>query len=97
MIPWIKVRVKETDWNFAWYHKSVFSEIQNQARGQNDRSRALKWGILCLYRFNLFGGMIKYVRKVIFQSLHFCKKKEAKSLYKIAKKAKTWKNETFYF
>ena len=36
IIPWIKVWVKEIDWNFAWYHKSVFSEIQNQAWGQND-------------------------------------------------------------
>ena len=33
--------------------------VENQARVQNDRSRALKWGIIHLCKSNGFGDMIK--------------------------------------
>ena len=32
--------------------------VKTQARGQNDWSGALKWGIVCLCSFNTFGDTI---------------------------------------
>ena len=40
------------------------SWVKNEAKGQNDLSRALKWGIVCLSSLNSFGDTIKYVKKL---------------------------------
>ena len=48
--------------------------VKTQARGQNDWSRAFKWGIVCPCSFNSFEVTIKYVQKLVFQIPQFCKK-----------------------
>ena len=67
-----------------------------QAKGQNNWSRALKWGIVPLCSLNTFGDTTKLIKMWVFQFLHFCKKMLI-SLYKNTKNAKTWKNDTLYF
>ena len=76
--------------------KVIASTVKTQARGQNDWSRALKWGIVCLCSFNSFEVTIKYVQKLVFQIPQFCKK-VTKSLCKIAKNAKVQKITLFVF
>ena len=39
--------------------KMVTPRVKAQASGQNSGSRALKWGIVCLYSSNTFEVMIK--------------------------------------
>ena len=48
--------------------------VITQARVQNNRSRALKWGILHLCCSNVFGDTTKSMKICVFQFLHFCKK-----------------------
>ena len=48
--------------------------VITQARGQNNRLTALKWGIVHLCSLNTFGDITKYMKIWVFQFLHFCKK-----------------------
>ena len=70
--------------------------VKAQARGQNNRSRALKWGIVCLYSSSSFGDTTKYMKIWVLQFFHFCKK-VAKSLCKITKLRKLRKMTLFIF
>ena len=48
--------------------------VENQARGQNNRSKALKWGIVHICSLNTFGDTTKYMKIWDIQFLRFCKK-----------------------
>ena len=76
--------------------KVIAPTVKTQARGQNDWSRALKWGIACLCSFNNFEFTIKHVQKLVFQIWQICKK-VTKSLCKFAKNAKVQKFTIFVF
>ena len=83
--------------------KMIDPRVKSQARGQNNGSRALKWGIVHLCslitfrdRTSFLEVTIKYVKKLVFQILQFCKK-VTKSLCKIAKNAKVQKFTLFVF
>ena len=76
--------------------KVIAPTVKTQARGKNDCSRALKWGIVCLCSFNSFEDTTKYVQKLVFQIPQFCKK-VTKSLCKIAKNGKVQKITLFVF
>ena len=75
--------------------KVIAPTVKTQAKGQNNLSIALKWGIVCLCSFNIFEVTMKYVQKLVFQIPQFCKK-VTKSLCKIAKNAKV-QNLHFFF
>ena len=45
--------------------------VKSQARGQNNRSRALKWGIVHLCNLNGYGDMIKNEICNFLEFLHF--------------------------
>ena len=55
-------------------HTAKNSTANSQARGQNNGSRALKWGIVHLCSSNAFGDTTKCIKIWVFQFLHFCKK-----------------------
>ena len=76
--------------------KVIAPTVKTQAGGQNNLSRALKWGIVCLCSFNSFEVTIKYVHKLGFQIPQFCKK-VTKSLCKIAKNGKVQRITLFVF
>ena len=48
--------------------------VITQARGQSNRSRAFKWGIVHLCSSNSFGDTTKLMKIWVFKFLHFCKK-----------------------
>ena len=54
--------------------KMINSRIKSQGRGQNNMSRALKWGIVHLCSSNTFRDTTKFMKIWVFQFLHFCKK-----------------------
>ena len=66
----------------------ITPRVKVQARGQNNWSRALKWGIVHLCSSNTFGNTTKFIKIWVFKCLRFCKKIMI-SLYKNAKNAKT--------
>ena len=71
--------------DILWYSSNeIAHRVKTQARSQNNRSRALKWGIVCLYSSSSFGDTTKYMKIWVLQFFHFCKK-VAKSLYEITK------------
>ena len=49
-------------------------KVMTQARGQNNGSKALEWGIEHLCTSHTFGDTTKYMKIWVFQYLHFCKK-----------------------
>ena len=80
-----------------WYSSNkIAHRVKTQARSQNNRSRALKWGIVCLYSSSSFGDTTKYMKIWVLQFFHFCKK-VAKSLCKITKLRKLRKMTLFVF
>ena len=68
--------------------KMIDPRVKSQARGQNNGSRALKWGIVHLCSLSTFWGTIVFMKMWVFHFLRFCKKMMI-SLYKNAKNAKT--------
>ena len=66
--------------------------VKTQARGKNEGSRVLKWGILCLCSYSSLGVTIEFVKKSVFIILHFCKKKLQNHNIKLQKvrKFKNW-------
>ena len=54
--------------------KMVAPRVKAQANGQNNRSRALKRGIVHLCSSNTFGDTIEFMRLWVFQFLHSYKK-----------------------
>ena len=48
--------------------------VITQARGQNNRSRALKWGIVHLSNSITFRDTSSFIEICVFQILRFCKK-----------------------
>ena len=70
--------------------------VKTQAKGQNNLSRALKWGIVGLCSLSIFWDTTVFMKMWVFQFLRFCKKMMV-SLYKNAENAKTLKSDTFYF
>ena len=76
--------------------KAIKRRVKVQAWGQNDWSRALKWGNVHICSSNIFGDTTKLMKMWVFQFLHFCKKVLI-SLDKNAKNAKTWKMILFIF
>ena len=75
--------------------KTIAPRAKSQAWGQNNWSRALKWGIVRLCSSSTFWDTTVFMKMWVFQFLRFCKKMMI-SLYKNAKNAKTWKSDTFY-
>ena len=71
----------------------VKQRVKNQAKGQNDWSRGLKWAILHFCSSNTFGDTTKNIKIWVFQFLHL--KKVAISLHKIAKNEKIQKQIPF--
>ena len=51
--------------------KMVDSTVKPQAKGQNNFSIALKWGIVCLCNLNSIGDMIESRKYHFFEILHF--------------------------
>ena len=73
-----------------WYSSNkIAHRVKTQARSQNNRSRALKWGIVCLYSWSSFEDTTKCMKIWVLQFFHFCKKVK-KSLCKIKKLRKLW-------
>ena len=59
---------------FCHTTKMTSPRVKSQARGQNNRSSALKWGIVHLCSSITFRDTTKFMKKLVFQILHFCKK-----------------------
>ena len=59
---------------FCHTAKMTSPRVKSQARGQNNRSSALKWGIVHLCSSITFRDTTKFMKKLVFQILHFCKK-----------------------
>ena len=68
--------------------KTIAPRVKSQARGQNNWSRALKWGIVRLCSLSTFWDTTVFMKMWVFHFLRFCKKMMI-SLYKNAKNAKT--------
>ena len=71
----------------------MFPRVITQARGQNNKSMALKWGIVAQILLEIQQNLWKY------EFSNFCMfvKKMAKLLYKITEIEKCQKNHTFSF
>ena len=54
--------------------KLIYLRVKNQARGQNNRSTTLKWGIVHLCNLNIIGDTKKCMKIWVFKFLRFCKK-----------------------
>ena len=61
----IRVRKKSLQNILLYIAKVINPRVKSQARGQNNRSRALKWGIVHLCNLNGFGDMIKNIICII--------------------------------
>ena len=68
--------------------KTIAPRVKSWARGQNNWSRALKWGIVHLCSSSTFWDTTDVMKMWVFQFLRFCKKMMI-LLYKNAKNAKT--------
>ena len=68
--------------------KIIAPRVKSQARGLNNCSRALEWGIVRLCSLSTFWDTTVFIQMSLFHSLRFCKKMMI-SLYKNAKNAKT--------
>ena len=90
---WYIKNATGTLWHIS---KMVTPRVKAQASGQNSGSRALKWGIVCLYSSSSFGGTTKCMKIWVLQFFHF-RKKVAKSLCKITKLRKLRKMTLFIF
>ena len=51
--------------------KMIDPRVKSQARGQSDRSRALKWGIVHYCNLNVFRDMIKNKICIFLKFSHF--------------------------
>ena len=79
-----------------WYSSNkIAHRVKTQARSQNNRSRALKWGIVCLYSSSSFGDTTKYMKIWVLQFLQFCK--NGKITIQNHQIEKIKKNDTFCF
>ena len=66
---WCIKNATGTLWHIS---KMVTPRVKAQASGQNSGSRALKWGIVCLYSSNTFEVMIKTKSIVFLIFFNFC-------------------------
>ena len=57
--------------------------VRTQARGQNNRSKALKWGIVHLCTSNDFGDTTKCMKIWVFQFNYFAKSQKLKNIRKL--------------
>ena len=62
-------------WNVNLLHtsKNKAPRVKSQARGQNNRSRAFKWGIVHLCSSITLREATSFIEIWVFQILHFCK------------------------
>ena len=68
---WFIKNATDILWNSS---KIIEPTVKAWARGQNNWSRALRWVIVHLYSSSTFRGTTNFMKKVVFQFLHFCKK-----------------------
>ena len=54
--------------------KVTYPRVKSQAIGQNNGSRALKWGIVHFCSSITFRDRTSFIEISVFQNLHFCKK-----------------------
>ena len=55
-----------------WYSSyEIAHRVKTQARSQNSRSRALKWGIVCLYSSSSFGDIYEIYENMSFEIFPF--------------------------
>ena len=65
---------KKVDEGFTSYLKTADSRVKSQARGQNNESRALKWGLVYLCSLLTFRDRRSFIEVWVFWISHFCKK-----------------------